>query len=100
MSHIPFLIFMYQFTCIAIENRYIFTRYLYLPIYRRFVLWAGGQKYLIKFVIVIVIVKAFIQNLVQNGLVVLRKSGLNFCMYTTLGQGQVMTLTFNTHIPS
>ena len=30
----------------------------------------------------------------------LRKSGLNFCMYTTLGQGQVMTLTFNTHIPS
>ena len=30
----------------------------------------------------------------------LRKSGLNFCMYTTLGQGQVMTLTFNHHIPS
>ena len=22
------------------------------------------------------------------------------CMYTTLGQGQEMTLTFNTHIPS
>ena len=32
--------------------------------------------------------------------VVSEKSGLNFCMYTTLGQGQVMTLTFNTHIPS
>ena len=32
----------------------------------------------------------------------LRKSGLNFCMYTTLSQGQEMTLTltFNTHIPS
>ena len=30
----------------------------------------------------------------------LRKFGLNFCMYTTLGQGQEMTLTFNTHIPS
>ena len=28
------------------------------------------------------------------------KSGLNFCMYTTLGQGQEMTSTFNTHIPS
>ena len=28
------------------------------------------------------------------------KSGLNFCMYTTFGQGQEMTLTFNTHIPS
>ena len=30
----------------------------------------------------------------------LRKSGLNFCMYTTLGQGQEMTLTINTYIPS
>ena len=30
----------------------------------------------------------------------LRKSGLNFCMYTTLGQGQEMTLTFNTQISS
>ena len=29
-----------------------------------------------------------------------RKFGLNFCMYTTLGQGQEMTLTFNSHIPS
>ena len=40
--------------------------------------------------------KANIQNLVQNG----KKSGLNFCMYTTLGQGQEITLTFNTHISS
>ena len=31
---------------------------------------------------------------------IVRKSGFNFCMYTTLGQDQVMTLTFNTHIPS
>ena len=30
----------------------------------------------------------------------LRKFGLNFCTYKALGQGQVMTLTFNTHIPS
>ena len=30
----------------------------------------------------------------------LRKSGLNFCMRMTFGQGQVMALTFNTHIPS
>ena len=30
----------------------------------------------------------------------MRKSGLNFCMYMTLGQGQEMTLTFNTHISS
>ena len=28
----------------------------------------------------------------------LRKFGLNFCMYKTLGQGQEMTLTFNTQI--
>ena len=25
---------------------------------------------------------------------------MNFCVYTTLGQGQEMTLTFNTHISS
>ena len=30
----------------------------------------------------------------------LRKSGLNFCMFTTLGQGQEMTLTLNTRTPS
>ena len=30
----------------------------------------------------------------------LRISCLNFCMYTTLGLGQEMTLTFNTHISS
>ena len=40
--------------------------------------------------------KAFIKNLVQIGKVVSE----NFCMYTTLGQGQEMTLPFNTHIPS
>ena len=30
----------------------------------------------------------------------LRKSGLNSSMYTTLGQGQEMTMTLNTRIPS
>ena len=30
----------------------------------------------------------------------LRKSGLNFCMFKTLGQGQEITLTFNTHMSS
>ena len=44
--------------------------------------------------------KAFIKILVQIGKVVSEKSGLNFCKYTTLGQGQEMTLTFNTHILS
>ena len=44
--------------------------------------------------------KAFIQSLVQIDTVVLRKSSLNFCMYTTLGQGQEITLTFNTHMSS
>ena len=43
---------------------------------------------------------AFIQNLVKNGTVVSEKSGLKFCMYMTLDQGQEMTLNFNTHIPS
>ena len=30
----------------------------------------------------------------------LSPSGFSFCMYTTLGQGQEMTLTFNKYIPS
>ena len=38
--------------------------------------------------------------LVQIGTVVSEKSKLKFCMYTTLGQGLEMTLTFNTHISS
>ena len=44
--------------------------------------------------------ESFIQNLVQNGTMVSEKIWFDFCMYTTLGQGQEMTLTFNTHIPS
>ena len=49
------------------------------------------------------LLEAFIQNLVQNSTVVFEKIWLifcDFCMYTTLGHGQEMTLTFNTHIPS
>ena len=44
--------------------------------------------------------KAFIQNLVKNRTAVSEKIWFDFFMYTTLGQGQEMTLTFNTHIPS
>ena len=44
--------------------------------------------------------KAFIKNLVQIGKIVSEKIRFDVCMYTTLGQGQEMTLTFNTHIPS
>ena len=44
--------------------------------------------------------KAFIQNLVQNGSIVSEKIRFEFFKYTTLGQGQEMTLTLNTHIPS
>ena len=43
--------------------------------------------------------KAFIK-MVQIGTVVFEKIRFEFCMYTTLGQGQEMVLTFNTHIPS
>ena len=38
--------------------------------------------------------------LVPESFQCLRKSSLKICMYTTLGQGQVMTLTFITHISS
>ena len=44
--------------------------------------------------------KAFIKKLVQIGKVVSEEIRLEFCMYTTLGKGQEMTLTFNTHVPS
>ena len=39
-------------------------------------------------------------NLVQINTVVSVKIQFEFCMYTTLGQGQEMTLTFNTPISS
>ena len=39
------------------------------------------------------ILGSFHTNLVQINTVVSEKSGLNFCMYITLGQGQEMTLT-------
>ena len=44
---------------------------------------------------------AYIQNLVTNGPVVSEKSQvINFDMQLTLGQGQEMTVTLNTHINS
>ena len=44
--------------------------------------------------------ETFHKKLVQIGKVVSKKIHFEFCMYTTLGQGQEMTLTFNTHVPS
>ena len=44
--------------------------------------------------------KAFMQNLVKNRTVVSEKIWFDFSMYTTMGQGQEMTLTYNTHKPS
>ena len=44
--------------------------------------------------------ESFLKNMVQIGTVVSEKIRFKFCIYTTLGQGQEMTLTFNTHIPS
>ena len=44
--------------------------------------------------------KAYVQNLVQNGPVVSEKIRFEFLYVYDLGQGQVMTLTFNTQIPS
>ena len=48
----------------------------------------------------ILVPESFHKNLVQISKVNTEKSGLNFCMYTTLGQGQEMTLTFNTQLSS
>ena len=44
--------------------------------------------------------ESFHENLVFIGKVVSEKIRFEFCMYTTFGQGQEMTLTFKTHIPS
>ena len=44
--------------------------------------------------------ESFHKKMVQIGKVVSEKIRFESCMYTTLGQGQEMTLTFNTHIPS
>ena len=41
--------------------------------------------------------KAFMQSLVQIDTVISEKVQFEICMYTTLGHGQEMTLTFNTH---
>ena len=43
---------------------------------------------------------ADIQNLVKNGPVVSEKSKFQFQMLMTSGQGQEITMTFNTHISS
>ena len=44
--------------------------------------------------------ESFHKKLVQIGKVVPEKIRFEFCMYTTLGQGQEITLTLNNHIPS
>ena len=74
-----------------------FERFLpYMGVVAILVMWPASCHQ----ILVSLYLKAFIQNFVQNGIVVSGKSGLNFFMYTTLGEGQEMTLTFNTHIPS
>ena len=57
--------------------------------------WSCDQHHVIRFLISLYL-KAFIQYLVQIRKVVSEKIRFEFL----LGQGQVMTLTFNTHIPS
>ena len=44
--------------------------------------------------------ESFHKNLIQIRKVVSEKIRFNFCMYSTWGQGQEMTLTINTHLPS
>ena len=44
--------------------------------------------------------ESFHKNLIQINKVNSEKIRFNFCMYTNLGQGQEMTVTFNTHMPS
>ena len=62
--------------------------------------WSCDQHHVIKFSFPYLYLKAFLKILVQIGTVVSGKIRFDFCMYTTLGQVQEMTLTFNTHTPS
>ena len=44
--------------------------------------------------------ESFHKKMVQISIVVSEEIRFDFCMYTTLSQGQEMTLTFNTLVPS
>ena len=61
--------------------------------------WSCDQHHVIRFSFPCTR-KLSLKNLVQIGAVVSEKIRFEFLLYTTLGQGQEMTLTFNTHIPS
>ena len=47
-----------------------------------------------------IVPESFHKKLVQIGKVISEKIWFDFCMYTTLGQGHFLTLTFSTDIPS
>ena len=70
--------------------------YSYMGVAAILVMWPGSRLQ----IFISLYLKAFIQNLDQNGPEVSERIRFEFFLYTTLGQGQVMTLTFNTHIPS
>ena len=62
--------------------------------------WICNLHHVIRISFPYMYLKAFRQSLVQIGTVVSEKiQFLNFRMYMTLGQGQEMTFTFNTHLP-
>ena len=82
---------------LPVPEKKIFERFLpYMGLVAIFVMWPASCDQ----IFISLYLKAFKQNLVQIGTVVSEKIQFVFCMYTTLDQGQEMTLTFNTQISS
>ena len=70
----------------------------FLPYIGVAAIWSFDQHHVIRFYFLVP--ESFIQNLVQIGTVVSEKIQFEVLYDTTLGQGQEMTLTYNTHISS
>ena len=82
---------------LPVPKKKIFEGFLpYMGIVAILVMWPASCHQ----IFISLYLKAFIKNLVQIGKAVSEKILFEFLLYTTLGQGQEMTLTFNTHIPS
>ena len=82
---------------LQVPEKKIFERFLpYMDVAAILVMWPASCHQ----IFISLNLKAFIQSLVQISTIVSEKIQFKFCMYTTLGQGQEMTLTFNTHMSS
>ena len=82
---------------LPVLEKKIFEGFLpYIGMVAIFVVWPASCHQ----IFISLYLKAFIKNLVQIGTEVSEKIQFEFLYLHTLGQGQEITLTFNTHISS